>query len=74
MTNELGLGVDVRNCRTSNLLVSRAVTDVVDKRLAVGGDPESDGAIDTIGDYALAHGQVDRVGSTADHHVAEKTL
>jgi len=74
LAEEFGLGVDKDDCGPSNLLGGVTIDDVVDEGVVVAGDPDHDGAVNARGDIALREGQVDCEGSTANNHVAEKTV
>ena len=53
LTQDLGLVVEESDRWSGNQLVDGTISGVVDQWLHVGGNPKSDRAGDTLGDYAL---------------------
>jgi hypothetical protein len=70
----LGFRIDESHSWAGDELSGSTVANVVDEGLTVGGDKDSDRAIDTVGHDAVVEWQRDGGKLTAEHHLAEKFL
>jgi hypothetical protein len=76
LAQNLGLGVNEGNRWSGNQLVDGTISGVVDQWLGVGGNPESDGAVDAdaVGNHALREREGDGARQTANQHLTEETI
>lgn len=72
LAKHLGLRVDEGHGWAGDELSGGTVANVVDEGLTVGGDKDSDRAVDTVGHDAVVEWQGNGGKLTAEHHLAEE--